>query len=507
MKPADKVALNITVQYVRICLTMGLTLFNIRLVLQALGAIDYGIFNLIAGLISMFAFFNGAMGASAQRFLSFHQGKKDVDKQRTVFTNSLLLHISIAIFIVIVLELVGLVLFDGFLKIPVARLSASVLVYHSMCINMFFTIITIPFISLLFAHENIVAIALLNTIDIILKLLATIVLFWITSDRLIIYSLLVCVLSLVGLLLAGLYCLKQYKECRIVNMKYADKLLMKEMGAFTGWNLFGALCSLARYEGLAILLNIFFGPIVNASLGLASQIAGQLSVFSLTMIRVINPQIVKSEGGNDWKRMLRLSMIASKFSFFLLACVAIPCIFEMRSVLTLWLKNVPEDSVIFCCLILIGALINQLTIGVEAALQAVGKVASYQIIVGLLLLCNIPIAYVLLNVKWPAYSVLVSYALIELAACVVRLVLAKRIAGLSIQEYFSKVFAPEIRPFLSLMLACFLITQCVFVKYRFLLTGTLSVIVFFTAIYFWGMSKSERIIIRKNLERLISKFR
>ncbi|GHT48377.1 hypothetical protein FACS189440_11810 [Bacteroidia bacterium] len=504
---SSKVVFNTGILYAKMLITMGISLYSVRLVLNALGDSDYGIFNLIAGVIAMLSFLNVAMTASTQRYLSFHQGTGDFEMQRKVFVNSWILHIGIGVIVVLLLEMLAPFLFNGFLNIPAERVATAKVVYHFMTVSVFFTILTVPFTASLNAHENMLWIAVVNIIESVLKLVIAISLvYFIQTERLSVYGFLTAVLSINIFLLYATYCLKRYKECTVKDYQI-EKPLLQELGGFAGWNLFGALCGIGRTQGLAILLNIFFGTVVNAAYGIANQVAGQMNFFSATMLRALNPQIMKSEGMDDRQRMLRLSTMASKFGFFLLAFIAIPCIFEMPAILTLWLKNVPEYSVIFCSLILIGTLTNQLTIGLQSAIQATGKIKAYQSIVGLVLLFNLPLSYFLLRLGFFAYSVLISFCFIELTACIFRMIFLKKMAGLSIKEYFNRVFLKEILPIVSSILVCWIITHTLFFDFRFLVTGIFSTMVFAINVYFFGLCKDEKKIIDTILEKGLIKLK
>jgi len=492
MQSANKVALNTGILYIRMLITVGISLYATRLVLSALGSSDYGIFSLIAGIIAMLSFLNTAMSTSTQRFLSVYQGKKDLVMQKKVFNHSLILHLGIGIVIVLALEAAGLFIFNGVLNIDPARIAAAKVIYHFMSATVFFTILAVPFLGSLTANENMLWISIVNVIEIVLKLIIALMLFVYEGDKLIFYGLLTAGVSIVTFILYAVYCLKKYAECEIQRKLDVDKSLLKELSSFAGWNLFGSLCSLGRVEGLAILLNVFLGTVVNAAFGIANQVAAQISFFSLTMLRAINPQIMKSEGSNDRKRMLRLTMIASKFSFFLLAIVAIPCIFEMTAILQVWLKTVPDYTVGFCSLILISALINQLTIGLQSGLQATGKIKVYQAVVGTTLLFNLPIAYFFLKSGFPPYSVIISYAFIEACACCLRLFFINKIAQLSYKEYFQKVFLKELIPVVSVVAVCLLMTRTLHFQYRFIATILVSGLVFMVMIYFTGLCADEK---------------
>lgn len=504
MGAANKVILNTAILYGRMLLTMGISLYSTRLVLNALGSTDYGIFNLVAGVIAMLAFLNTAMATSTQRYLSFHQAKDEPKLLKKIFTNSLMLHVLIGIIIVIVLEIVGLFLFDGFLNIPNNRIESAKIIYHFMASSIFFSISIVPFIACLNAHENMIWIALVSIIEVLLKLGVALLLLNSLNDKLVFYGLLTASISLFILIIHGTYCLKNYSECTLSKFWKFDKILIKELTSFAGWNLFGSLCTLGRVEGFTILFNLFFGTVINAAYGIANQVAGQLSFFSVTMLQALNPQIMKSEGADNRERMLRLSMIASKFSFFLLAVIAIPIIFEMNMILKFWLKTVPEFTIVFCRLILIGTMINQLTIGLQSALQATGKIKFYQIVVGSLILLNLPIAYFLLKLGYPVYSALLSYIIIEFFACSFRIYFLKKVGGLSISDYFEKVIFKEIIPIIASIFICYLITRYLSGSYRFLITIASSSIVFISSIYIIGLCADEKEIVNNAISNLIT---
>lgn len=507
MQAANRVIFNTGILYAKMLVTMGISLYSTRLVLNALGASDFGIFNLIAGIIAMLSFLNAAMTVSTQRYLSFHQGTGNFEMQKRVFTNSWILHIVIGIFVVVSLLILSPFLFGGFLNIPEERISTAKVIYYFMSISVFFTIISVPFTASLNARENMLWIVVVNIIESFIKLGIALLLFkFIESERLTVYGALMAILSFITFLLYASYCLKNYDECSVKKYR-TDKSLIKELGSFAGWNLFGALCTFTRSQGIAVILNIFLGTIINAAYGIANQVAAQLSFFSNTMLRAINPQIMKSEGMNDRKRMLVLSMIASKFGFFLLAFIAIPVIFEMPTVLKLWLKQVPEYTVTFCSLCLISIMANQLTVGLQSAIQATGRIKAYQSVVGGIQLLNLPIAYLFLKSGFPPYSVLVSIVFIEILACILRLLFLKIKAGLSILEYFKRVILKEIIPLLSIIITCWLITRYVSSDYRFLLTGMVSITIFCLSIYFTGLCKDEKMFINQMIKKIFEKIK
>ncbi|WGQ12465.1 hypothetical protein QG516_12595 [Pedobacter gandavensis] len=505
MKSGNKVVVNMGILYARMLVTMGISLYATRLVLTALGAADYGVFNLIAGLIAMLSFLNTAMATSTQRYLSFYQGKSDLAMQKRVFSNSLVLHLGIGILIVAGLEIAGLFLFNGFLNIPADRIHVAQMIYHFMSVTVFFTIVAVPFTGSLVAHENMLWVAIVNVVETLLKLGIAYLLYVVTQDKLAVYGLLTAGISIISLLMYAVYCFYKYEDCTLKGIFSIDKKLMKELTSFAGWNLFGSLCALGRAEGLAILLNIFLGTVVNAAFGIANQVAAQLNFFSFTLLRAINPQIMKSEGANNREKMLRLSMIGSKFGFFLLAFVAVPCIFEMDAILHLWLSKVPEYTVVFCSLMLCATLINQLTIGLQSAVQATGRVKAYQMVVGSVLLLALPLAYLLLKLGYPPYYVFIGYCAVELIACTLRLFFLRSIAGLSISLYCANVIFKIIIPLSLLVLTCYLSVSYLHFEFRFFFTGIAGVLVFGTGIYLFGLCEDEKLFIKKMIPALLEK--
>ncbi|GAB3769373.1 hypothetical protein GCM10028818_05340 [Spirosoma horti] len=498
---------NTGILYIRMLLTMGISLYSTRMVLITLGVVDYGIYNLVAGIIIMLSFINSAMTASTQRYLSIYQGKNDKEKLKSIFSNSLTLHICIGLIIVVSLELIGILLFKNFLNIPTNRLSTAKIIYHFMSITVLFTVVSVPFSGSLNAHENMLWISIVNIIEVLLKFFIANTLKFVELDKLYFYGLAIATISFVSMILYAVYCLKKYTECTLRTYKDISKPLLKELASFAGWNLFGAACGVGRIQGLAIILNLFLGSAINAAYGIANQIAAQINFFSATMLQAMNPQIIKSEGQGDRLRMLRLSMMASKLGLFLLSIIAIPCIFEMQNILNIWLKNVPAYTVIFCDLILVSVMVNQLTIGLQTAFQAIGKIRSYQSIVGSILILNVPIAYFLLKKSFPVYSVLITNIIIELITCGLRIYFLKHIGGLSIKEFFNRVVLKELIPLISIIFTAYLINKYIDIDNRFILTTITCIITFSISIYFTGLCKDEKLILHNYISRnkIISK--
>mgnify|MGYP000879204528 CR=1 FL=1 len=487
-------------------ITVGISLYTTRLILDALGAEDYGIYNLVAGVIAMLSFLNGAMATSTQRFLSYNLGTKNINLQKKTFGGSLLFHSIIGLIIVLILTVSSTFLFEGFLNIALEKIESAKIIFHLMTITVFFTIITVPFTGSLLAHENMLWGALVNILESILKLICALLLSGMAGNKLVTYGLFSAAISAISFTFISIYCSKKYEECSLKNLRLIDRQLIKKLSSFAGWNLFGALCGVSRSQGLAILLNIFYGTTINAAYAISNQVSSQLNFFSVTMLGALNPQIMKSEGAQDRNRMLRLSMVASKFGFFLLSIFAIPFIFEMEYILNFWLQTPPKYSVIFCQLALISMMVNQLTIGLQSAIQATGKIKLYQTIVGSTLLLNIPIAYLILRNDLPPYLVLGSYIFIEFLACIFRLFLLNKISGLSIYDYFQEVIFKQIPPAFNTFLTCFIVTYYCNINFRFLITIPISILVFSLSVYYWGLNINEKKLITNLIQSIRNKF-
>ena len=450
MQPANRVAMNTGFLYGKLLVSMLIALYSTRLVLHALGVEDYGIYNLVGGIIAMLSFLNSAMTVSTQRYLSYYLGLGKESKLSSVFRSSVILHLIIGLAVVLILEIIGIYVINNMLHIPAERLTTSRIVFHFMVISTFFTINAVPYDAAIYSHENMLFDAVSGILESFLKLGIA---FWLTyarMDRLILYGLLIAGLTIFIRVVKGFYCSRKYKECSIDLPLKLNVNLIKEMFSFAGWNLFGSFCAIARNQGLAVILNLFFGVIVNAAYAIAYQVYAQLAYFSINMLKALNPQIMKSEGYGDRNRMLRLSMLACKISFFLLSFFAIPLIIEMPYILNLWLKTVPDNTVIFCQLILVLGLFQQLTVGLMSAIQSVGRIKAYQAVVGSLLILNLPLAYGLLKLGYPSYSVFIGSIFLEIIAGSLRIWFAHKLAGLPVRKFIGNTLFKSV---LSIVLA------------------------------------------------------
>lgn len=377
--------------YANMAFSMFVSLYSTRLILNALGASDYGIFCIIGGAIGMLGFLNAAMTSSTQRFINYAEGQGDHAQKKRIFTVSVLIHLILSIIMFIVFELAFLFFFNGILNIESNRIYAAKWIYQLMIISTIFTIQTVPYNAIINAHENMRYISIVGFLQTLLKLLTAIIIVNTCVDKLILYGILNTLVALLVMIIMRIYCHNHYSECRFNLKKYYDNGLMKNMTSFAGWGLINSSSSMFAQYGMGIILNSFFGTILSAAQGIANQISGQLMVFSRTMLMSINPIIGKKAGGQDLEGVIRISLISSKMSFIILAIFACPFIIETPYILKIWLKNVPEWSVMFFRFEISRNLLDQLTISLTSAITAEGHIKYYSIFRGISYFLPLPI--------------------------------------------------------------------------------------------------------------------
>lgn len=492
MRAANKVMMNTGILYVQILVSMSISLYTVPLVLKALGASDYGLYSLVAGVITMLAFLNVAMTVSTQRFMSVALGEGRGNHLNSVYNSSIVLHFIIGLVVVALFELCGLFVFDH-LNIDSSRIAVAQVVYQFLVASMFFTIMTVPFDAAMNAYEDMLAYSVVSIVESLLKLLLALSLSLVKLDRLPIYALGIAGISILVFLVKVIFVSRKYSSLKISGLNGFSRSLFREMFGFAGWNTFGAVAMIGRNQGLAIIINLFFGTILNASYGIANQVNGILSNFAVTLQKSINPQLMKSQGGNNQSRMLNIAFMSSKFSVLILSILAIPLIVEMPYILNLWLGNVPENSVIFTRLILCLSIVSQYSSGIMSAIQSVGRIKRYTIVMSGILLINLPVAYFLLKQGLPAYSVLIGIVLLEVIALFVRLIFAKYLVGLNGWLFVRKIVFPT----LIILSVAFVLGSWFAESYpqsffRLVLTSLICIAVFLIGSWTLVLSQSEK---------------
>lgn len=503
MNNSQRVFVNTIAQYTRTIINMVLSLYTVRVVLLALGESDFGIYSLVAGIVSMLAFVTNSLVTTTQRFVSFNQGKGDIEKVTEVFNNSQIIHLVLGLIIVVGLEVLTPFLFNGFLNIPPERCRTAMHVYQIVIVMLFLTFVTAPFRALLISHENIVYISCVDVLDGILKVIMATLLTHASFDKLLLYAIMMMSIQLFNFVMMAGYCYRKYEECQFPNFRLLSLTYVKDMLSFAGWSFYSTGCIVGRQQGVAIVLNKTIGPRINAAYGLAFQIAGYTGFLSSALVNAIVPQIVKSEGAGDRERALRLSTITCKFMFFLLSAICIPCIFEIDQLLTLWLKDVPENASLFCIMVMLASMIDSLTVGLAHINQAIGRIGLYSVVVNTPKLICLLLIYIGMRFLGGIYFVVLSYLAVEFLCAMIRLPFIKRTAGLNLKEFVNNVFMKELFPLCICVAVCYSCCQYLSIPYRFIITFGLSFIAYMFSIYTVGLTRYERGVI----EALIKQFK
>ena len=391
-----RIAKNTLMLYFRMLLTLIVGLYTSRIVLQTLGASDYGLYNVVGGVITLFTFLNGTLATGTQRFLTFALGEDNYDKLCSVFSTASYLHVLFAIIILVVSEIVGLYLLYHKMQIPDGRMEAAFWVFQFSTVAAMVAVVQVPYMSSLIAHEKMDIYAWVSIYDSVLKLLIVYLIQIVNSDKLILYAFLFFVAHISTALIYMIYCRQKYKECRMFGG--FDKKTFREIASFSGWNVFGCGAVALQGQGVNILLNMFFGTVVNAARGIAFQVNNIILQFVNNFQVAVNPQIVKLFASGQKEQMIRLVINNSKIAAYLLLLIAIPLFIELDFVLYIWLGEYPKYTSIFLRIIIIQSLVQTITRPVVMAIHAVGKMKAVNITAGSALLLILPITYILLRI-------------------------------------------------------------------------------------------------------------
>ena len=493
MNSAKRIFVNTLAQHLRSVFNICLSLFSTRLVLQALGQSDFGIYSLVAGVVALLSFLTNAMVVTTQRQLSFCHGKGSMADVRRMFSNSLMLHWLLGLALSALLIAIVPLLFDGFLKIDPSRMATATTVYYLVVLTLFITFLTAPYRALFIARENIVFISIVDILDGVLKLLAALWLLHCPFDRLIAYAGIVACIMAFNLLAFATWAQTHFEESLLLpKSRYINCSQIKELTNFAGWTVYSQLCITGRSQGMAIVFNRFFGTTLNAAYGIAQQVLGAIYFVALSVTNAMSPQLVKAEGSGDRRRMLRLSELLSKYAFLLLSMVVIPLVFEAPAILSYWLQDVPPHSVLLCRAVLLTAVIDQLTTGLGVANQAIGRIRNYSIVINSIKLLTIPMCCICLSLGCSITSAMWCFVLTEAVGMICRIPFLRVTAGLDVRHFVKEVFVRVVPPLLVMVLSCWLIVTYVHIPLRFVLTFVVSVGLAVITSYFFSVNDSER---------------
>lgn len=498
---------NTLAQYIRVFISMFLSLYTVRIILGTLGADDFGIYSLVAGVVSMLAFVTNALVQTTQRFVSYYQGLGDIKKIKEVFCNSLVIHIVLGLAVTFVLEVLTPFIFDGILLIHTNRVHSASIVYQTVVGMLFITFITSPLRALLVSHENIVYISIIDVCDVVLKLLFAIILIYMPIDKLISYGFTMLLVQAFNFVAMLLYCKKNYVECILPRKDMLNPSYVKDLLSFAGWNIYSTACIVGRQEGVAIVVNRVLGTVANASYGIGFQLAGYTNFLSVSLVNAVRPQIMKAEGAGDRQKALWLSNVIAKFSFFLLSAICIPCIFEIDSILYVWLGHVPEGANIFCIMVLATIVVDAVTGGLGHINQAVGNIKWYSILMNTPKLFTIPLLWVILHNGGDIVYAAISFVIVEALCTWIRVPFVSKTTGLSIHLFLKDVIFKEILPLFIFILTILGCTCFVNIPYRFIVTFVVSVSIYFTSIWLFGLTKQEQNILSAIIYSITNKIK
>lgn len=491
-----RIAYNTILLYIRMLFLVLISLYTSRITLQVLGIEDYGINNVVGGIITFLGFMTNSLAGASSRFITFALGKGDFQELKKVFNNIVSIHILFAIIIFIIGETIGLWFVINKLNIPESREAAAFWVYQFSIITAMGSFISMPYNAAIIAHEKMSAFAYLTIGDAILKLIAVYLLMILPYDKLILYASAITCIQLFDFIIYILYCNKKFIETRISKLEI-EKKTFKEIFSYAGWTMNGNLAVYGYTQGLNVLLNIFFNPIINAARGIAVQVQTIVNSFSTNFQMAINPQLTKSYAQNDLLRMHDLLISSSKYSVFLMLLICIPLSLEIELILKWWLGEYPEHTCNFLRLTLMASILYCLANPLITSIHATGNIKRFQIIEGTTLITIVPIAYILLKLfNLPPESVFIIHIAIEILAQYLRIQIVLPIIKMKKKEYFIRVVLPIIK-----VTILSLIVPLIIYKYTstdigsFIVTCIICSISTITTIFFIGCTYQERTLI------------
>lgn len=437
MSDNKRIAKNTLFLYFRMLLVMGVNLYTSRVVLKVLGFEDYGLYNVVGGIVSMFTFLNGSLGAATSRYITFELGKKNYERLNKIFNTALIIHIAIAFLIVLLAETIGLWFFYEKMTIPADRFDAAFWVYQISILTCFFSLTQVPYNATIIAYEDMKIYAYVGIAEVFLKLAVVFLLMISPIDRLVFYAMLLCMLQIGIMMFYRYYCNGHYSPCKI--RIYKDKSLFKEMFSYGGYDLIGNVSGLAQGQGLNILLNMFYGPTVNAARGIAYQVQGAITQFSNNFITAVRPQIIKSYAEGNLETMMKLVKQSSCFSFYLMWMISLPVCLEANYLLSFWLVEYPNHTVNFLNLVIVLCLIQTIKTPRVTIFHATGNIKLSNIIVGTILCMAFPLAYIALRLGGSPESVFWMANLTMFLSEFASVLVLKRYIDFSIRNYLSEV--------------------------------------------------------------------
>lgn len=505
LSPNNRIAKNTIFLSVRMIVVLAVNLFTTRNVLQALGVVDFGVYNVVCGFVAMFSFLNTSMSNGIQRFFNYEFGKNGITGANNVYNTSIYIQTVLAICVVIVVEVVGIWYLHNKIVIPLDRMSAAGFIFQFSLIMFVTGIIQAPFLAAVTAHERMDFYAIVSVGDAALKLAISFAVIYSSVDSLILYGLLMALECIVIFFLYYIYCKKNFAEIHFKPV--FDKVLFKSMLGFSGWNLFGSFSGVMVDQGINLVLNGFFGPVVNAARGIAVQVNGAVQSFVVNISMPVRPQVTQSYALGDINRVINLTYSVSKITCAIVLMIAIPISLEIDYLLYLWLgDNVPEYTTSFAIIVLFTSLITNLNWATSGIVHASGIMRDYQVVGSILRMCAIPLSLILLKFYKIPELALVSVLLCQLLAHYIGLYVVKKLVNISLFEYWKNVVMPIfIMMILSLLLLYGLHTVLQEGFIRLLVVSATSIVITIILYYMLCLSSDEKFILKQYISNLYYK--
>ena len=487
-------------------LMMFVTLFTSRVVLDKLGVTDYGIYNVVGGVVAMLGFLNSSMSNAVQRYLSFEIGKNNEAGVNRIFNVSLFAHAGIAVFVFVVMEIVGVWYLNTHMNIPAERMDAANWVLQCSIFTTLFTIVQVPYNAIIISKEQMGIYAYISILEVVLKLLVVYMLAIGNFDKLKLYSVLIMVVTIGIVMIYRFYCTSKYKEAKFKFIK--DWNLLKQIVGFASWNMLGELAWVFTGQGVNIILNSFFGPVVNAARGLAEQVNGAVNRFVANFQTAVNPQLIKNYASDQLGEMKTLLFRSTRFSYYLLLALSLPIILKMDFILHLWLKEVPDYTTGFCQLVLVSSLVSTLSNLLAQVARAYGKIRNYQIIVSIFLFLNFPLSYIVLKFGGSPLSTMFVNIGINAMLLFVRLRLTNRMIQMTYGSFIRNVLFPVI---IVTAVALVIPLTIYFMLDNSIISFIIVCLVSFVSVgvstYALGMNANERLYILAAISKIITKIK
>lgn len=484
--------------------TMMVSLYTSRVVLATLGVEDFGIYNVVGGVVTMFAIISTSLSSAISRFITIELGKGEIHQLKTVFSTAVTIQFLMALVVVIFAEFVGVWFLNNKMSIPEVRMNAANWVLQFSIFTFGVNLICIPFNALIIAHERMSAFAYVSILEVLLKLLIIYLLILMSVDKLIVYGGLLLMVTIIVTFAYFIYCRRHFVECKFFGR--IDVSLLKNMLGFSGWNFIGASSVILRDQGVNIAINFFCGPAVNAARGVAVQVNHAINSFAQNFMTALNPQITKSyaSGNNDY--MFTLIFQGARLSFYMLLFLSLPVLVNTEYILSIWLNIVPEYTVVFIRLILLFTLCESISNPLITAMLATGRIRNYQLVVGGMQMMNFPISYIFLKRGFAPEITLYVAIGISLCCLLLRLFMLRGMIQLSVKEYMKNVFFNVfVVTILSAVVPYFISLQLQSSFYSFLILSALCIICSFITIFFVGCKKSERILVINQVRKIVKK--